>query len=93
MISIEFSGDVVVATNGDKKWYDEPMNVTYNLFYPLNGGDGAFLTYIMINVNQTSPIGQAYVTSGGINQHNINIVLEANVTTFLNFDAFMYGIN
>lgn len=68
------------------------QNVTTTLTYPSSGGNGAFLTYVLINCDQSSNIGQAYVTYGGINQHYIQIVVEARVTSYFNYAAFFYGI-
>lgn len=89
---ITLVGDAVVANISNKKTWPVAQNVTTTLSYPSNGGSGAFLTYILINCEQSSNIGQAYVTYGGINQHFIQIVMEARVSTYFNYAAFFYGV-
>jgi hypothetical protein len=90
----EFSvlGDIVVANASDKKKWPTSQNVTTTLAYPNGGGNGAFLTYILINCEQSSNLGRAYITSGGIGQHFVQIVIEAQVTSYFNYAAFFYGI-
>lgn len=85
-------GDLVVANAADKKTWPSAQNVTTSLTYPSSGGNGAFLTYILINCEQASNLGRAYVTSGGVGQHSVQIVIEAQVTTYFNYAAFFYGI-
>ncbi|CAG9800512.1 unnamed protein product [Chironomus riparius] len=86
------TGDAVVANiNKNNKW-PVVQNVTTTLTYPSSGGNGAFLTYVLINCEQSSNIGQAYVTYGGVHQHFIQIIVEAHVTSFFNYAAFFYGI-
>lgn len=85
-------GDAVVANiNKNNKW-PVAQNVTTTLTYPSTGGNGAFLTYVLINCEQSSNIGQAYVTYGGVHQHFIQIVVEAHVTNYFNYAGFFYGI-
>lgn len=85
-------GDVVVANVSNKKKWAQPQNVTTTLSYPSSGGQGAFLTYILINCEQSSNLGRAYVTSGGVQQHYVQIVIESQVTTYFNYASFFYGI-
>jgi len=86
------TGDIVVANASDKKTWPISQNVTTTLTYPSSGGYGAFLTFILINCDQSSNLGRAYVTQGGIGQHFIQIIVEARITTFFNYAAFFYGI-
>jgi hypothetical protein len=82
----------VVAHGNNKKNWSTPQNVTITLTYPSSGGNGAFLTYILINCEQSSNLGRAYITSGGIHQHNVQVVIEAQITSYFNYAAFFYGI-
>lgn len=82
----------MVANANNKKTWPVSQNVTTTLTYPPSGGNGAFLTYVLINCEQGSNFGQAYVTYGGIGQHNIQIVIQAQLTTYFNYAAFFYGI-
>lgn len=82
---------MVANANNKKKW-PVSQNVTTTLSYPSTGTNGAFLTYILINCEQSSNIGQAYVTYGGVGQHYIQIVIDTRVTTYFNYAAFFYGI-
>lgn len=86
-----FAGDSVVANANNKKSWPTAQNVTTTLTYP-SSGNGAFLTYILINCEQSSNLGQAYITYGGIGQHFVQIIVEAQVTTYFNYAAFFYGI-
>lgn len=85
-------GDAVVANSSDKKRWPNSQNVTTTLSYPSTGGNGAYLTYILINCEQASNLGRAYITFGGIGQHNVQIIIEAQVTYYFNYAAFFYGI-
>jgi Transcription activator MBF2 len=91
-IFISTLGDVVVANVADKHSWPMSQNVTTTLTYPSAGGSGAFLTYILINCEQSSNVGQAYITYGGIHQHFIQIVIDTRITTYFNYAAFFYGI-
>lgn len=85
-------GDSVVANANNKKSWPVSQNVTTTLSYPSSGTNGAFLTYVLINCEQASNLGRAYVTYGGVGQHFIQIVIEAKMTTYFNYAAFFYGI-
>lgn len=87
-----FSGDSVVANTNSKKSWPVSQNVTTTLTYPSSGGSGAFLTYVLVNCDQSSNLGQAYVTYGGVGQHFIQIIVEAKVTNYFNYAAFFYGV-
>ena len=76
----------------DQKKWPSSQNVTTTLSYPSNGGNGAYLTYILINCEQSSNIGNAYVTQGGVQQHFVQIVVETSFTIYFNYAAFFYGI-
>lgn len=53
---------------------------------------GAYLTFVLVNCEQASNLGTAYVTYGGVHQHFIQIIIEAQVTSYFNYAAFFYGI-
>ncbi|KAG5677425.1 hypothetical protein PVAND_007183 [Polypedilum vanderplanki] len=91
-LGVRQTGDTVVANTSNKNSWPVAQNVTTTLTYPSSGGSGAFLTYILINCEQSSNIGQAYVTYGGIHQHFIQIVIDTRITTYFNYAAFFYGI-
>lgn len=76
----------------DQKKWPSSQNVTTTLSYPSTGGNGAYLTYILINCEQSSNIGNAYVTQGGVQQHFVQIVIETSFTNYFNYAAFFYGI-
>lgn len=87
-----FSGDVVVANSNNKKQWPTSQNVTTTLSYPPSGGNGAYITYILVNCEQASNLGRAYITYGGVSQHFVQIIIEAQVTSYFNYAAFFYGI-
>lgn len=86
------SGDSVVANASNKKSWPQSQNVTTTLSYPSPGTTGAFLTFVLINCEQSSNLGNAYVTYGGVQQHFIQIIIETQVTSYFNYAAFFYGI-
>lgn len=74
--------------------YAKPHDVNITFSYPSNHQNyGAQLTYISIIVHQTSDIGRAYVTFGGINQRYITVDVEAKNTYSFDYEAKFYGIN
>lgn len=81
----------MVANGSDKKSWHSPQNVSTTLTYPSTGGYGAYLTYVIVHCDQSSNLGRAYVVHGGVYQHFIQIVVEANVTTYFNYSALFYG--
>lgn len=82
---------MVANANSNKSW---PVfqNVSTTLTYPSSGGNGAYLTYVLINCEQSSNLGRAYVTYGGVGQHFIQIIIEAQVTSYFNYAGFFYGV-
>ena len=70
----------MVANGEDKKKYPQLYNVSTTLTYPSSGTNGAYLTYILINCEQTSDNGVAYVTRGGVKQHFAQIIIETPFT-------------
>ncbi|CAO1336481.1 unnamed protein product [Diamesa tonsa] len=81
-----------LGLGSDQKKWPSSQNVTTTLSYPSTGGNGAYLTYILINCEQSSNIGNAYVTQGGVQQHFVQIVIETSFTNYFNYAAFFYGI-
>lgn len=65
--------------------------MTLRLNYPA-AGTGAVITYLEIVVDQTSDKGRAYVTSGGIGQRSIGVIVEALSTVQFTYVATIYGI-
>jgi hypothetical protein len=86
------SGDAVVANVNNKQSWPVAQNVTTTLTYPSSGSNGAFLTYVVINCDQSSNMGEAWVSYGGVNQHFIQIIIDTRITTYFNYAAFFYGI-
>ncbi|GAB0091398.1 hypothetical protein DMENIID0001_062390 [Sergentomyia squamirostris] len=84
-------GDRLVATAANNQHWPRPQNAVVQIGYPARGV-GALVTYVSVNVTQSSNLGQAYVTKGGINQRNITIVVESYGTTFLNYVCNIFGI-
>lgn len=82
----------MVANANNKRNWPVSQNVTTTLTYPSSGGNGAFLTYILVNCEQSVDMGRAYITYGGVGQHFIQIIIEAQFTTYFNYAAFFYGI-
>ncbi|XP_063704647.1 uncharacterized protein LOC134834053 [Culicoides brevitarsis] len=85
------AGDVLVATLGDFVSYSVPQNVKLTLTYPTNGY-GAVVTHVLVDVQQSSSFGSGYVVGGGIGQRFIQIVIEAQSTTYFGYSAYVYGL-
>jgi len=83
-------GDRVVAIDGRNLTYTRMQDIKTNMTYP-KSGIGRRLTYITIDVNQTSNFGQAYVIRGGIGKNFIGIIVEAYRTLYFNYRATFYG--
>ncbi|KAJ6640121.1 hypothetical protein Bhyg_12870 [Pseudolycoriella hygida] len=83
-------GDRVVGTRSQNIKYPRIMDVRANMTYPISG-IGKNLTYVTIQVNQTSNIGRAYVAKGGIGKRFIAILVEAYKTFTFNYTATFYG--
>lgn len=84
------TGDRLVAHGAQKQSWPQPHNVATTLSYPSNGV-GAQVTYVAIQVNQSTNLGQAYILTGGIHQRSISIVVEAYNTIYMNYVAAIYG--
>lgn len=83
-------GDTLVATKTDFASYATPQNVKLTLTYPTSG-QGAVVTHVLVDVQQSSTLGRGYVTGGGIGQRYIQIVIEAQSTTYFGYSAYIYG--
>lgn len=81
----------LVAQKTDSTFFSGPNDVVLNLVYPAVGNSGAVVKYIVVNVNQSSNDGRAYITAGGIGQKNIQLVVEATATTYFQYQAYIYG--
>lgn len=79
-----------MAHGGQNQSWAQPHNVATTLSYPPSGV-GAQVTYVAIQVNQSTNLGQAYILKGGIHQRTISIVVEAYNTLYMNYVAAIYG--
>lgn len=85
------TGDRLVAINNGWAQYPSKQNLNLNIFYPTSG-IGAVLSYVQILIIQDNgTFGRGYVTSGGIGQRYIQIVVEAWNTAFIRYDYSLYG--
>ncbi|XP_037026520.1 uncharacterized protein LOC119067559 [Bradysia coprophila] len=85
-------GDKLVASSAKNQTWAQYQDIKSNMTYPANGVVGRNLTYVEIQVNQTSNLGQAYVVRGGVNQRFITIIVEAYRTMYFNFKTSFYGL-
>lgn len=81
----------LVAFGYDAVSFGGPTDVVLTLNYPSNGGQGAIVSFVVINVNQSNDLGYAYVAAGGIGQRYINIIVEAKSTTYFQYQAYIFG--
>ncbi|KAJ6650005.1 hypothetical protein Bhyg_05248 [Pseudolycoriella hygida] len=91
VLGARIANDNLVAHSAKNQTWPALQNVAVTLSYPTSGV-GKQVTYVAIQVDQTSNFGQAYVTGGGLYQRSISIVVEAYTTKFLNYDAQIYGV-
>lgn len=83
-------GDTLVATKTDFASYATPQNVKLTLTYPTSG-TGAVVTHVLVDVQQSSSVGRGYVTGGGVGQRYIQLMIEAQTTTYFGYSAYIYG--
>ncbi|XP_055390160.1 uncharacterized protein LOC129619100 [Condylostylus longicornis] len=83
-------GDRVVATDSDRGEWGSEKDIQVLIEYPARGR-GDIVTYVAVIVEQSSNVGDAYVVSGGIGQRNIGFIIEAKGSSYINYDAFIYG--
>ncbi|XP_069966347.1 uncharacterized protein [Bactrocera oleae] len=84
------SGDRLVSSESSTNDYDLPTSLRVTVRYP-SSGTGAVITYVKITTYQSNNDGRAYVTSGGIGQRSIVMVIEAVRTTYFDFYSYIYG--
>lgn len=82
--------DRLVAQKTDYAYYAGPTDVVLTLTYPASG-QGAVVTFVQIDVNQSTNIGRAYISAGGIGQRFIRIVVEARATTYFQYKTQIFG--
>lgn len=85
------AGDRLAATLSDFVSYATPQNVKLTLTYPTSG-TGAVVTHVLVDVQQSSNVGKGYVVQGGIGQRFIQIVIEAQSTTYFGYSSYIYGV-
>lgn len=66
-------------------------NVVLTVNYPEPGVSGKRITTIIINVNQTSTMGKAFILEGGWDRNFVKFYVEANRTTLFDYDYKIYG--
>lgn len=86
-----FLGDKLVAHASKNQRYRTPQNVNVTLRYPPSGFGNFIITYVKITVNQTSDAGNAYFSSGGINQHFVEILVQSFNTYQMDYSTLVYG--
>lgn len=74
-------------------FFDEAMNAKLVVMYPKasQAGLGKIVTYVSISVEQSSALGDAWVSEGGIGKRNIEIYILGYNTHFWKWDVSIYG--
>lgn len=85
-------GDRLVANLSERNQWSQPQDVTFTLTYPKTGL-GAVITYVQIDVNQSTNVGRGFVVAGGLGQRNIKVVIEAKGTTYFEQHSQIFGVN
>ncbi|KAL7734692.1 hypothetical protein ACLKA6_010986 [Drosophila palustris] len=87
------TGDATVYAIAEPiQWFDDYYNPLLTVQYPTSGS-GKIVTYVSIFVQQSSPLGEAYVIEGGIGQRNIKFYVQGYFTHFWSWDIKIYGKN
>ncbi|XP_055612568.1 uncharacterized protein LOC129759151 [Uranotaenia lowii] len=84
------SGDRLVSVNQDSASWPTLQDVKLTLSYPVSGV-GAVVTYVEIVVQQSSNKGRGYVVAGGVGQRFIQVIIEANATSYFSYSAQIFG--
>ncbi|XP_031628629.1 uncharacterized protein LOC116344295 isoform X2 [Contarinia nasturtii] len=84
------AGDRLVATAAGSNSWTSAQDIKLTLNYPKTG-IGSIVTYLQVIVEQSTNIGRGYVTSGGIGQRQITVVIEGNQTLYFKYNAEIYG--
>lgn len=80
-------------TVSDLMFFDDAVNAKLVVMYPQasQAGLGKIVTYVSISIDQSSPLGDAWVSEGGIGQRNIEIYIVGYNTYFWKWDVSIYG--
>ncbi|XP_037048142.1 uncharacterized protein LOC119082671 [Bradysia coprophila] len=90
-LGARIAGDNLVGHSAKNQTWPTQQHVSVTLNYPTSGV-GKQITFVRIQMDQSSNLGQAYVVRGGLHQRSIAIVVEAFTTYYLNYDAQIYGV-
>ncbi|KAG4079327.1 hypothetical protein HA402_008019 [Bradysia odoriphaga] len=90
-LGARIAGDNLVGHSAKNQTWPTQQHVSVTLNYPTSGV-GKQITFVRIQIDQSSNSGRAYVVSGGLHQRSIAIVVEAFTTYYLNYDAQIYGV-
>lgn len=91
---IKSLGDSLQATDSHQAQWGSPQNVRSTLKYPRAGiSIGAYVTYVQIDIEQSTNLGRAYFIEGGIGQRRATIIIEAEQTLYYSYRAYIYGRN
>lgn len=87
-----YSGDRLVAADSSWAAYPSKQNLELRVWYPVNGA-GAIVTFVQVVVSQDNgTTGRGYVVFGGIGQRNIQLLIEAWNTAYIDYRYSIYGI-
>ncbi|XP_055921130.1 uncharacterized protein LOC129952537 [Eupeodes corollae] len=87
----DYSKDKIVSQGSGWQSFSMPKNIQLRLDYP-SRGNGALVTFVEIDVQQSSKNGRAYILSGGTNKREIEIMVEGKATSYLKYSYKVYGI-
>lgn len=76
--------------SSDLMWFEGAANPKLNVWYP-KSGSGKIVTHVSILVEQSTALGDAYVSQGGIGQRNIEVYVLGYSTHFWKYDVNFYG--
>lgn len=69
----------------------DPYPTPQNMYFSF--GAQTPVTYVAIQVNQSSDLGRAYVVYGGLGHpEGLNVLLEAHNVQYVDYSAQFYGV-
>jgi hypothetical protein len=91
-LGTRYSGDRLVGADSGWNAYPNKQNIELRVWYPTSGV-GAIVNFVQVIVSQdTGTSGRGYVVYGGIGQRNIQVLIEAWNTAYIDYRYSIYGL-
>ncbi|EDV35030.1 uncharacterized protein Dana_GF22412 [Drosophila ananassae] len=84
-------GDRVIVNHYDSESFASAVDTEVLMNYPSGSSTGITLTCIEIYVEMSANDTGGYITSGGIGNFNVEVLLTSNLTRTFAYETFIYG--